>query len=190
MIVAAVVVAAVVIYDKASTALSAGSGTATITWVPTPGNAPGVIFPPRTFVGTIGGKKLVGHAAVKVVTVGHSTLILGSPPSSTVVISDYDGSLGGKPFAIVQSDRPNSTDPAQNDPLLYGGTFDGMRVNLMLGAAPGLSLTAAVVHHSGATRSPIHFFGTIGTWRVTGLIDFPTWTGDEQTATATYRVSP
>lgn len=189
VVVIVLVAAEIVTFDEASAAISTGSGTATFTWVPPTGDAAKIVLPPRTFTGSIGGKTVTGRIAVRVFTSGHSTLIISAPPASTVVSTQYKGSFGGRPFVIVQSDRPNSTNPAYDNPPSDEGTYDGRPVHAMLGEPSGLGLTSSVTHLPGTNQKVLPFFGAIGTWQVTGVIHLPTGNAKVQTAMASYAVS-
>lgn len=94
--VAAVVVVAVVIvgifaFNEASAALSAGSGTATITWTPAVNNGDTTGNPPQSFTGNIGGHSLSGVATFTLPTSTTSPLVGTKVASSDVQIFRYQG---------------------------------------------------------------------------------------------------
>jgi hypothetical protein len=68
---------------------------------------------------------------------------------------------------------------AHQNAFLITGTYDGQMVNAVVGPPPSPNLNSP----------PIPFHGTIGKWKVTGVIHSPSGSGQKQTATATYSVT-
>jgi hypothetical protein len=85
----------------------------------------------------------------------------------------YKGTFAGKPFALGVGISTKQV------AFVITGTYDGQTVKAVVGlpASPNLR------------SPPIPFHGTIGKWKVTGIIHSPTGTSQMQTATATYTVS-
>jgi hypothetical protein len=177
--------AIVLVVSKSSNGIGEGSGTATITWVPTrtestDGN------PPQPFTGTIGGLLLNGVA-----TTAPTAGIFGSPssPSRTVPkdipLFIWKGTLGGMSFRLVISitglnlnslSKPSAGGAA----LKITGTYGSENV---IGDVP---VPSADLDNNS---SPIDFHGTVGARKVTGVVHAPTGDGKLQTATASYTVT-
>jgi hypothetical protein len=170
-VVVVLVILGVFVFFKVSAAISAGSGTATITWTPAQGDDNSETGPPQPFTGTIGGHSVSGV----------STFVLpanptGPDPLRNVQIFHYKGSFDGKSFNLGGQIGGKTINTAV---LLITGTYDGQAVHAVLSppSSPNLS------------NPPIPFHGTIGKWKVKGIISLPTGSGQKQTATATYTVS-
>jgi hypothetical protein len=167
-VVVVLVVLGVFVFFKVSAAISAGSGTATLTWTPTlaSGNNP-----PQPFTGTIGGHSVSGV----------STFVLPTNPTGPDALRNaqvfhYKGSFDGKSFDLGGQIGGQSINTVI---LLITGTYDGQAVHAVLSPPSNPSLS----------NPPIPFHGTIGKWKVKGIIRGPTGSGQKQTATATYTVS-
>lgn len=179
VVVIALVIAGIVIFDEASAAISAGSGTATISWVPAPDSGGTSGNPPQAFNGTIGGNSLTGVATTVLPTtvnpVGGS-----SGGSKYVQIFHYKGSFAGKTFNIgVSFKTPLSLNPSGSTSLIVNGTYDGQAVHAVVGEP----------NNPNQASPPVPFSGTIGKWRVLGFIHCCSGTPKQQTATANYSVS-
>jgi hypothetical protein len=167
-VVVVLVVLGVFVFFKVSAAISAGSGTATLTWAPTlaSGNNP-----PQPFTGTIGGHPVSGV----------STFVLPTNPTGpdalrNVQVFHYKGSFDGKSFDLGGQIGGQSINSVV---LLITGTYDGQAVHAVL----------APLSNPNLNNPPIPFHGTIGKWKVKGIIRGPTGSGQKQSATATYTVS-
>jgi hypothetical protein len=173
VVVIAVVIVGVFIFNEASAALSAGSGTATITWTSAPNNGDTTGNPPQSFSGNIGGHPVSGVSTFTLPSTFNP--LNGSTPADlhNVQFFHYKGTFGGKPFALGVGIS------GHQDAFLITGTYDGEMVKAVVGppASPNLS------------SPPIPFHGTIGKWKVTGVIHFPSGSGQKHTATATYNVT-
>jgi hypothetical protein len=62
VVVIAIVIVGIIVFNEASAALSAGSGTVTITWTPAPNNGDTTGNQPQSFSGNIGGHSVSGVA--------------------------------------------------------------------------------------------------------------------------------
>jgi hypothetical protein len=170
-VVVVLVILGVFVFFKVSAAISAGSGTATITWTAAPGSENGSSNPPQPFTGTIGGHPVSGV----------STFVFPSNPTvpdalKNAQIFRYKGSFDGKSFAL---DGQIGGQTVNTLVLLITGTYDGQAVHAVLAPPSNPNLS----------NPPIPFHGTIGKWKVKGIIRGPTGSGQKQTATATYTVS-
>jgi hypothetical protein len=176
---AALVIAAIFIVSATSAAISAGSGTATISWVSAPGSGDTSGNPPQSFSGTINGHSLSGVATLAI-PAGSNPLSDTTGPPKDVQIFRYKGSFAGKPFDIGLFIRlPVSAVSTSGEAFAIEGTYDGQAVHAVIGETANPSLS----------NPPIPFSGTIGKWRVLGFIHGSTGTGQKQTATATFTVS-
>jgi hypothetical protein len=169
-VVVVLVILGVFVFFKVSAAISAGSGTATITWTAAPGSENGS-SPPQPFTGTIGGHPVSGV----------STFVFPSHPTGPDALKNaqifrYKGSFDGKSFAL---DGQIGGQTVNTLVLLITGTYDGQAVHAVLAPPSNPNLS----------NPPIPFHGTIGKWKVKGIIRGPTGSGQKQTATATYTVS-
>jgi hypothetical protein len=173
LVVIALVIGGVVIFNKANAALSAGSGTATITWTSTSGGASNS-NPAQSFTGTIG-----GHPVSGVATFTTPTTI--NPTSRTQLLTPgypffhYKGSFSGKTYNLGVGISTAA------EGFVITGTYDGKKVNAIVSAPANTS------GNSETTSASFH--GTIGEWKVTGTIQGPTGSGRTKTVTATYTVS-
>jgi hypothetical protein len=179
VVVIAVVIVGTVMFNKVSAALSAGSGTATITWVPVPNNGNTTVNPPQSFRGTVGGHPVSGVASVTLPTTFNP--LNGPSGIENVQLFHYRGTFAGKPFVLgVSIGAPQGVAiSGQQGDFVITGTYDGQMVKAVLGppASPN------------QTSPPIPFHGTIGKWSVTGTIHFPVGSSQMQIAKATYRLS-
>jgi hypothetical protein len=170
-VVVVLVVLGVFVFFKVSAAISAGSGTATLTWTPALGSGDSDTGPPQPFTGTIGGHSMSGV----------STFVLPANPTGPDALRNaqvfhYKGSFDGKSFDLGGQIGGQSINSVV---LLITGTYDGQAVHAVLSPPSNPNLT----------NPPIPFHGTIGKWKVKGIIRGPTGSGQKQTATATYTVS-
>jgi hypothetical protein len=172
VVVIAIVIVGIIVFNEASAALSAGSGTVTITWTPAPNNGDTTGNQPQSFSGNIGGHSVSGVATFTLPST--SNPLKGSTPFlQNVQYFHYKGTFAGKPFALGVGISTKQV------AFVITGTYDGQTVKAVVGlpASPNLR------------SPPIPFHGTIGKWKVTGIIHSPTGTSQMQTATATYTVS-
>jgi hypothetical protein len=172
VLVAAVVIPGLFVFDAATAAIASGNGTATITWTPASDNGDTLGNPAQTFSGSINGNALSGLATFTIPTESGNPALGSTPTSKELPYFHYKGSYAGKPFVLVVDVN------LQNESFVANGRYDGQAVYAVIGPAGG----------SGLGNSPIPFHGTIGSWQVTGTVNFPTGSG-RQTATATFKVS-
>lgn len=171
VVVVVLVVLGILVFFKVSAAISAGSGTATLTWTPTLGSGDSDTGPPQPFTGTIG-----GHPVSGVSTFVLPTNATGPDALTNTQIFRYKGSFDGKSFNLGVRIGGQTINTAV---LVITGTYDGQAVHAVLSPPSNPNLN----------NPPIPFHGTIGKWKVKGIIRGPTGSGQKQTATATYTVS-
>jgi len=179
VVVIAAVLAGIAIFNKASAALSAGSGTATITWTPAPDNGNAAGNPPQSFRGTIGGHTVSGVA--NFASPDRFNPLGGPSGIENAQILHYRGTFAGKPFVLGLSigAQPGVAINSQQGDFVIKGTYDGQRVNAILGPPV----------NPNQSSPPIPFHGTIGKWTVVGTIHLPAGTSQKQIASATYSIS-
>jgi len=120
----------------------------------------------------IGGHSVSGIATFTLPSA--SKPLQGSTPDlQSVQYFHYQGTFAGKPYSVGVGISTQQT------AFVITGTYDRQTVKAVVGPQASSNL------HS----SPIPFHGTIGRWKVAGVIHGPTGTGQMQTATATYTVS-
>ena len=172
VIVIAVVIVGIFVFSEASAALLAGSGTAMITWTPAPNNGDTTGNPPQSFSGNIGGHPVSGVARFTLPST--SDPLAGTTPAlQNVQYFHYKVTFAVKPFALGVGIS------TQQVAFVITGTYDGQTVKAVVGPPA----------HPNLSSPPIPFHGTIGKWKVTGIIHSPTGTSQMQTATAAYTVS-
>jgi hypothetical protein len=180
VVIVALVIAGIFVFGAASAAISAGSGTATITWTPAPDSGDASSSPPQSFSGTINGHSLSGVATTAIPTGATNPFSGSTGAPKEVQIFRYTGSFDGKPFDIgISIHYPVSISSPNSTLFVIDGTYDGQPVHATLGAPANPNLS----------NPPIPFTGTIGSWRVTGIIHGPSDKSGKQTATATFTVS-
>lgn len=175
----ALIIVGIVVFDQTSAALSPGSGTARINWVPVRASSEAFSSPPQSFSGSIGGYSLSGVATMTVPSADYAT---EGPPNAPrfVQVFHYRGSFANKPFTIgVSYETPLSTSTASTVSLFITGTYAGQAVRAVI-TAP---------NNSSGISAPVPLVGSIGKWKVTGAIKCCTGTSLKQTATASYTVS-
>jgi hypothetical protein len=180
VVVVAVVIVGIFVFDEASAAISAGSGTATISWVPAPGSGDTSGNPPQSFTGTVGSNSLSGVATTVLPTSGANPFGSTTGGSKYIQIFRYTGSFAGKPFNIgISFKAPLSVSTSSATSLIVNGTYDGQAVHAVVGAPS----------NPNQASPPVPFSGTIGKWRVSGTIHCCSGTPQKQTATASYTVN-
>jgi hypothetical protein len=181
---AVLVIVGIVIFDEASAAISAGTGTATITWTRAPNNGDTSTNPPQPFSGTINGHALSGLATVVIPTGSTNPFVSSTGVPKSIVAFRFKGSFDGKPFNITLGIQyPTSTTSANTGALSIEGTYDGQAVHAAIGAPtnptssiPPLTFGAPTNTNPNQPSPPVPFSGTIGHRKVMG--DHPQFDGD------------
>jgi hypothetical protein len=180
------VVVAILLLSSTSAGISTGSGTATITWTPAAGaNADTVGNPPQPFTGTIEGISLAGVATTPLTSNG--TPFTGPAALATnVLFFRWKGTFGGKPFNVgVYADFQHATkltNPAGAFPsLTISGKWGTERVS-------GKVVTPSAAELRGG-NGPLHFTGTVGDLKVSGMVSPPVGGQSNPSSTATFTVS-
>jgi hypothetical protein len=189
VVVIALVVVGILVFNMASAALSAGSGTATITWIQAPDNGNSSSNPPQPFTGTIGGHAVSGVATFSgaatitepIENGSGSEIVSGRSGVATIQYFHYRGTFAGKAFDLGLSiGIPKSGGAGlQITDFVISGTYAGDKVSATI-EPPKSSINQS--------SPPLAFHGTIGKWKVTGTIHLPSGT-NKQTATATYTLT-
>jgi hypothetical protein len=191
VVVIALVIVGILVFNMESAALSAGSGTATITWIRAPDNGNSSSNPPQPFTGTIGGHAVSGVATFSgaatitepIENGSGSEIVSGRSGIATIPYFHYRGTLAGKAFDLGLSfGIPKSGGAGlQLTDFVISGTYDGNKVSATIEPP---TKTSSINQSS----PPLPFHGTIGKWKVTGTIHLPSGT-NKQTATATYTLT-
>ena len=180
------VVIAIVVLTSPSAGISAGSGTATISWIPVTGGNPDTIGnPPQPFTGSIEGTSLNGIATTPFTSDGKKVTGL-SPLSGKILFIQWKGSFGGKLFNVgVYADYHHGT-PLTNPP----GTFPSLTIAGKWGnqAVEGRIATPSAAELKRG-NPPAHFAGTVGDLKVSGTAQPPAGGGSHPSGTATFTVS-
>jgi hypothetical protein len=94
VVVIAIVIVGIILFNKASAALSAGTGTATITWTSAPNNGDSAGNPPQSFSGNISGHPASGVSTFALPSTFNP--LNGSTPADlhNVQFFHYKGTLG------------------------------------------------------------------------------------------------
>lgn len=176
------VVVAIILLSSTSAGISMGSGTATITWTPVTGANPDTVGnPPQPFTGTIDGISLAGIATTPLTSTKAKSL--GSAQLSENIFR-WKGTFGGKPFnvGIYVNYQPATatTNPASSS-LTVSGKWGNERVIGKV-ATP----SAAELKRGNA---PLHFTGTVGDLKVSGMVPPPLGGSGNPSSTATFTVS-
>ncbi len=182
VIVVGVVIAGLIVWSEAAAVISAGNGTATITWQPATGGGSSPGNPPQPFMGS-----MHGHAVSGLATAPLSTNGLNPPRSPSAARSEfqafrYRGKFAGKPFDLGMYVRAPIGASTALAGLVVKGSYNGEEVHAVVGDPPPASLDSG-----GSIQAGLH--GTIGQWNVSGTISGPTGTPQRQTATATFAVT-
>lgn len=181
LIVIAGVVGFLVVGSEAAAILSAGSGKATVTWTPVPNGGNAAASPPQPFSGTISGHSVSGLSTSAIPTGSGPSNINPTLSHGLVHVFTWRGTFGGKPFDLGMFIRYPVSVAESTGSFVARGTYEGESVNAVVGPPkPNVS---------DESNPPIPFHGTIGRWKVTGIISGPTGTPHRQTATATFTVS-
>jgi len=180
VVVVALAIAAIFIVSATSAAISAGSGTATISWVPTAGSGDTSGIPPQSFAGSIGGNSLSGVATTVLPPGGTNPFGTTTGDSQYIQVFRYTGSFAGKPFNIgISFKAPLSLSASSKTSLFVNGTYNGQAVHAVVGAPS----------NPNQASPSVPFSGTIGKWQVSGIIHCCSATNNERSATASYTVS-
>jgi len=178
VVVAAVVAGIAVFRSSIADAIATGHGTATITWTPASGSSQ----PPQPFSGTVDGRAVSG-VATSTISASDVPSTAGSPATlpSRIQAFRWKGQFGGKPYDlevdIVGAGGSSGTGFTRFE---VTGTYANRAVRC----------TAPVSSSSGsASTAPIHFSGTVGSYKVSGAVPQPSGNGSKQTATATFTVT-
>jgi hypothetical protein len=164
----AVVAGLVIAESGTSSAIAAGKGTATITWIPAPGSGStgdGGANPPQPFTGTINGIAVSGISTTTLTASGVESLGNSSIATrSKIQFFRWKGKFGGKPFDLslsIQVQRGTGTVVVRFPQFKVTGTYAGEEVSAVV--APPSSA-------SPMTSAPIDFHGTAGDWQVSGVL--------------------
>jgi len=180
------VVVAIVLLSSTSGGITTGSGTAVITWRPVAGANPDTIGnPPQPFTGTIDGISLAGVATTPLTTNG--TPFTGPAAlARNVLFFQWKGTFGGKPFDVgVYANYQHATkltNPAGAFPsLTIAGKWGTERVSGEVATPSAAELKRG--------NGPLHFTGTVGDLKVSGMVSPPVGGQSNPSSTATFTVS-
>jgi hypothetical protein len=181
--VVAVVAAGLVLFiTNMSSAISTGTGTATITWTPVTGTPPAIGNLPQSFGGSINGVGVSGINRTTITAKDFESLTNPSRTSPTEFQAfRLTGSFGGKDLSLgvyyVVSLRPSLT----NLEINVRGTYGSMAVKGIITPPSAAELTNS--------SPPVHFHGTIGDFRVSGIIYPSAGNSKLQTSRTTFTVT-
>jgi hypothetical protein len=172
-------------WSSTRSTIATGPGIAIVTWKPvSDANGPG--NPPQPFKGTIEGIPMSGVATTPAFSSASSSRPDTLP--STIELFQWKGKMGGQPFDIglYAANNPSTSTSSTGigiPSITIKGTWGSRMVN-----ARFVDPTAAQL--KGGT-GPVHFSGTIGKFKVSGLINVPSGTGNSKmrTGTATFNVT-
>ena len=181
IIVIAAVVGFIIVGSEAAAILSAGKGKATITWTPAMGNGNSIGNPPQTFTGTINGNSVSGISTLAISASSAKSLLNPTKSKGSIQVFKWKGTFGGKPFDLGMFIKYPLSLATGSGSFVVKGTYGDNAVNAIVGPPRPYA--------SGQLIPPTPFHGTIGQWKVTGVISGPTGTRQVQTATATFTVS-
>jgi hypothetical protein len=182
VILVGVVIAGLLVWSEAAAVISAGNGTATITWNPATGGSTSLGNPPQPFTGSINGNAVSGLATTSLSTNSPNPLLNPSAAPSEVQMFRYRGKFAGKPFDLGMYVKVPIKVSTALLSFVVKGTYNGQAVYAVVTPPPSTS-------PNGSGSSQADFHGTIGQWRVSGAISSPTGTSQRQTATTTFTVS-
>jgi hypothetical protein len=178
-----IVIAGLLVWSKASAVISAGNGTATITWTPVTGGSSSPGNPPQPFTGSINGNAVSGVATTPFSLNGLNPLLNPSAAPSEVQVFRYKGKFAGKSFDLGMYIKvPFNPSLTGGSEFVVKGTYDGQAVHGVVTPPPLTSI-------NGSSSSLANFHGTIGQWKVSGAISSSTGTSQTQTATARFTVT-
>jgi hypothetical protein len=180
--VAALVVAGLILLiSNVSDAISTGTGTATITWTPATGTPPPVGNLPQPFGGTIKGSGVSGinRTTISSKDIGSLENPSGKSPAEFQVFR-LNGSFGGKAFTLGVYYQLNLKSLA-NTQIAVRGTYGTSTVKGTIAPPSAADLSKG--------SPPVDFHGTIGDFKVSGIIYPPTGNANKQTARATFTVT-
>jgi hypothetical protein len=187
VVVAAVVAGLVLFISSVSNAITTGTGTATITWTPATGTSPTFGNLPQPFDGTIKGIRVSGINRTTISA--NDSALLFNPSGKTpteVQVFRLNGTFGGKAFAlgVYYQIRFNPSSALQQVPsyrITVKGTYGTSVVNGSITPPSTADLRKGSVQ--------VDFHGTIGDFKVSGIIYPNTGDRNKQTARATFTVS-
>jgi hypothetical protein len=180
VVAALVVVALVLLISNVSNALSTGTGTATITWTPAKGTQPIIGNVPQPFGGSIKGTPVSGINKTTVNFKDYGSAFTSSKSTVVFQVFRLTGSLDGTAFNLGLDYRIHPKALA-NSQILVKGTYGS------------LAVTGTIAPPSAAQSlegsPPLHFRGTVGDFKVSGIIYSPKGDANRQTARATFTVT-
>jgi len=182
VILVGVVIAGLIVWSEAAAVISAGNGTATITWQPAAGGGSSPGNPPQPFMGSINGHAVSGLATTPFSANGLNPLFSPSAAPSEFQVFRYRGQFAGKPFDLGMYVKAPIEASTAFSGFVVKGSYNGEEVHAVVAVPPSASLNSG-----GSIQANFH--GTIGQWKVSGTISGPTGTPQKQTATATFTVS-
>jgi hypothetical protein len=175
-----IVMSGLVAWSEASTIISAGRGTATLTWVRATSGGGSVGNPPQSFRGSIDGHAVSGIATTPL---SASTTSRATKSPQEIQIFRYKGTFAGEPFDLgmyIRTPFPASSFRSVTGPsFMVKGTWNRQQVHGLVG----------MVTNASSQSAPVSFHGTIGKWKVSGTFHAPTGNGQRQGAMATFTVS-
>jgi len=192
-VIAAVVVivaAAVGIIALSSTSagITTGSGTATIHWTSVSGDSSDSVGnPPQPFAGTVDSLSVSGVATNPLTTSdGKRITSPAALSASKIHFFRWTGTFGGKPFDVnIYADYQHGTPLSDQAGLYPAVTVAGTWGNDRVRGTVAMPSTAELKKGNG----PIHFAGTVGDLKVSGVVSPPSGGHGHPTSAATFTVS-
>lgn len=178
-------VVGIIVVSSSSAGITTGTGTATIHWTSVKDDSDHFGNPPQPFAGTIDGLWVSG-VATNPLTASDGSRITSPADLSKVLFFRWSGTFGGKPFTVnIYADYLHGTPLSAQAPLhptvTVGGTWGSDRVKGTVATPSAAELKKG--------NGPIHFAGTVGDMKVSGVVSHPTGNRGHQTSTATFTVS-
>jgi hypothetical protein len=165
--------------------IATGPGTAIVTWKPI-SDTTGLGNPPQPFKGTIEGIPMSGLSTSPFLSSASSSSSDTLP--STIELYQWKGQLGDQPFDIgfFATFKPSTSTSSTGigfPSVTIKGTWGSRLVNGRIADPTAAQLKSG--------KGPVHFYGTIGKFKVSGAIKYPSGTGNGKmrTGTATFNVT-